>query len=77
MDNDAANYGGGIANDAGTLTVTDSTIDNNSVYDGKYGGGGIDNAGTLTVTNSTIANNSRAAVLTAMAAAAVSQRRAR
>ena len=48
-------YGGGI-NNAGTLTVTNSTIDNNSAIDG---GGGIDNAGTLTVTNSTIADNAR------------------
>ena len=39
----------------GTLTVTDSTIDNNSA---EFGGGGIYNAGTLTVTNSTIAGNS-------------------
>ena len=45
--------GGGIDN-AGTLTVTDSTIDNNMA---GLGGGGIYNAGTLTVTNSTIDNN--------------------
>ena len=60
---EATGDGGGIAN-GGTLTVTNSTIDNNSA---EYGGvdsgtissgGGIDNAGTLTVTNSTIANNS-------------------
>ena len=42
----------GIAN-AGTLTVTNSTIDNNL-------GGGIDNTGTMTVTNSTIDNNGAA-----------------
>ncbi len=52
--------GGGIYN-TGTLTVTDSTVDNNSAStnDGssRYGGG-IYNTGTLTVTNSTIDNNS-------------------
>jgi Right handed beta helix region/Dockerin type I domain len=45
--------GGGIDN-VGTLTVTDSTIDNNGA---DLGGGGIFNSGTLTVTNSTIDNN--------------------
>jgi CSLREA domain-containing protein len=53
--------GGGIYN-AGTLTVTDSTISGNSatVSVGVLGGddgGGIYNAGTLTVTGSTITNN--------------------
>jgi len=43
--------GGGIYN-AGTLTVTNSNIDQNSAGSG----GGIYNAGTLTVTNSTIGN---------------------
>ncbi len=55
----SADSGGGIYN-AGTLTVTNSTIDNNSASSygtGSYGGG-IDNTGTLTVTNSTIDNNS-------------------
>ncbi len=57
--------GGGIEN-SGTLTVTNSTIDNNSAAayipggGGIVGGrgGGIYNEGTLTVTNSTIDNNS-------------------
>jgi Planctomycete extracellular len=50
-----ANLGnsGGIFN-AGTLTVTNCTIDNNH----STSGGGIFNAGTLTLTNSTIDNNS-------------------
>ena len=39
---------------SGTMTVTDSTIANNSAT----AGGGIDNGGTLTIINSTIANNS-------------------
>ena len=50
--------GGGIYN-AGTLTVANSTIDDNSAYssyEDTYGGG-IYNTGTLTVTNSTIDNN--------------------
>ncbi len=44
--------GGGIDNE-GTMTVTGSTIDNNSAS----AGGGINNDGTLTVTGSTIDNN--------------------
>ncbi|MDO4587954.1 MAG: right-handed parallel beta-helix repeat-containing protein, partial [Planctomycetia bacterium] len=47
--------GGGIFNDGGTLTITTSTISDNSA---EYGGGGIYNRrGTLTVTNSTISGN--------------------
>ncbi len=52
--------GGGIDN-AGTLTVINSTIAHNSAYaDLFFGidGGGIYSAGTLTVINSTISNNS-------------------
>ena len=51
--------GGGIDN-SGTLTVSNSTIDNNTASNGiiDFGGGGIFNVGTLTVSNSTIANNS-------------------
>ena len=45
--------GGGIENE-GTLTVADSTIDNNTAS----AGGGINNDGTLTVTDSTIDDNS-------------------
>jgi hypothetical protein len=52
-----ATLGGGIAN-AGTLTVTNSTISGNSVPEW---GGGINNLGTLTVTNSTISGNSAGA----------------
>ena len=48
------NGGGGIYS-SGTLTVTDSTIDNNLA---NTGGGIYINNGTLTVTNSTIADNS-------------------
>ncbi len=46
--------GGGIYNDGGTLTVTNSTFSGNSAPFG----GGISNAGTLTVTNSTFSGNS-------------------
>ena len=45
--------GGGILNN-GTLTVTNSTLSNNTATNG----GGIYNIGTLTVTNSTIFSNS-------------------
>jgi len=46
-------FGGGISN-AGTLTVTNSTLSGNSAADGA----GIFNGGTLTVTNSTLSGNS-------------------
>ncbi len=47
--------GGGIYN-AAILTVTDSTLSDNSTVLGD--GGGIDNSGTLAVTNSTLSGNS-------------------
>jgi len=50
----SAQDGGGIENDSGTMTVTNSTFDSNS--GGR--GGGIFNMGTMTVTNSTFDNNS-------------------
>jgi len=53
----AGEYGGGI-NNLGTLTVTNSTVSNNSADNG----GGIANFGTLTVTNSTVSSNSAAAL---------------
>ena len=53
------NLGGGIRSDAGTMTVTNSTISGNTSTVG--GGGGIVIAGgTMTVTNSTISGNSGA-----------------
>src|SRR5205085_3449558 len=42
--------GGGVYNNAGTLTITDSTIAGNS-------GGGVLNSGTLVITNSTVSGN--------------------
>jgi predicted outer membrane repeat protein len=53
---------GGIFNsDNGTLTVTDSTLSENSATDPTGNtnatGGGIDNAGTLSVTSSTFSGN--------------------
>jgi VCBS repeat-containing protein len=54
----SANSGGGI-NNAGTLTVNNSTLASNraAAFTGR-GGGGIYNVGALTVNNSTIAGNS-------------------
>src|SRR5262245_51261407 len=48
----AGSGGGGIFN-AGTLTLTYSTVRGNKAYSG----GGIDNAGTLTLTRSTVHSN--------------------
>ena len=47
--------GGGIFN-AGTLTLTDSTLSGNTAFIGGRGGG-IFNAGTLTLTDSTLSGN--------------------
>jgi CSLREA domain-containing protein len=47
--------GGGIRNNEGTLTITNSTISDNSAVGV---GGGIYNYGTLTITNSTVSGNS-------------------
>ena len=64
-----AAYGGGIVN-SGTLSVTNSTLANDSAIgdpvdpvglangSASFGGGGIYNSGTLSVTNSTLANDS-------------------
>src|SRR5664280_2473956 len=64
FENGGDGTGGGIYN-AGTLTVNNSPLANNSGTGGRgaHGagpgsGGGIYNAGTLTVNNSTLANNS-------------------
>ena len=48
------NLGGGIFNE-GILTITNSTIANNST---NFRGGGIYSSGTVTITNSTVSNNS-------------------
>lgn len=51
----SADYGAGIYNDNGTLTVIDSTVsDNIATQDGA----GIYNLGTLTVTDTTLSGNS-------------------
>ncbi|MBO7726741.1 MAG: hypothetical protein J6S40_09790, partial [Thermoguttaceae bacterium] len=49
----ASYYGGGIFNESGTLTITNSTISGNTAG----WGGGIYNYGTLTIMNSTISGN--------------------
>ncbi|MFF4042073.1 hypothetical protein [Streptomyces sp. NPDC001816] len=54
--NGRADNGGGIANLGGTLTVTRSTVRNNTATNN---GGGINNEypGTMTLNNSTVRNN--------------------
>ncbi len=53
-------FGGGISN-AGTLTISNCTVSDNSVQGVPYSdgtGGGISNAGTLTISNCTVSDNS-------------------
>ena len=52
---DLSGSGGGVAN-AGTLSLTNSSVSGNST--GETGGGGIWNGGTMTVSNSTVSGNS-------------------
>lgn len=52
--NDAANFGGGIEND-GTVTLSNSTIANNT--SANFVDGGIENAGTFNIAQSIVANN--------------------
>jgi hypothetical protein len=51
-----ATFGGGIFSAGGTVTITNSTIANNTAT--PWGGGIYNQAATITLTNDTIANNS-------------------
>ena len=51
--NGGGTEGGGIVNDGGTLTLTNSTVSGNTAA----GGGGIVNRSTLVLTNSTVGGN--------------------
>ncbi|MHC4879004.1 MAG: beta strand repeat-containing protein, partial [Planctomycetota bacterium] len=58
--NDAAEEGGGLWNDSGTLTLSNVTIDTNTASGAgtDQGGGGIfNNGGTLDITDGAITNN--------------------
>jgi predicted outer membrane repeat protein len=50
----SGSYGGGIFNEFGRVTLSNSTVSSSSA---EYGGG-IKNLGTMTITNSTLSNNS-------------------
>ena len=52
-----SDHGGGIRNDAGTLTITNSVLSGNNSGP-PFNGGGIYNTGTLTITNSAFSSNS-------------------
>ena len=52
--NGGSDYGGGIYN-AGTMSLSNSTLSGNSAY---FGGGGIYNGGTVSLSNSTLSSNS-------------------
>jgi hypothetical protein len=49
--------GAGIANDSGSLTISNSTITGNTATGVAVSGGGIFNLGALTITGSTISDN--------------------
>jgi hypothetical protein len=53
-----ASRGGGVYNEAGTATVTGTTVSGNLVNVANFDGGGVANSGTMTLTKSTVANNS-------------------
>ena len=58
LSGNSAFVGGGIYNSNGTLTVSNTTIsDNTTTNTGYFGGGGIYNVGALTVTSSTLSGN--------------------
>ena len=54
-------HGGGVYQDAGTLTLTDCTVSGNTTESGMWiygnGGGIFSDSGTLTLTNSTVSGN--------------------
>ncbi len=50
--------GGGLKNDGGTLTITNSTFSGNSTTGNWMGGGIFNYFGTVTITNSTFSGNS-------------------
>jgi hypothetical protein len=60
ISNNAAEDSAGLANNAGTMTITDSTISGNSATGDGVAGGGIDNytGSTLTITRCTVSGNS-------------------
>jgi hypothetical protein len=53
----AALFGGGIYNQDGILTLTNSTVSGNTAPGFGYGGGIFNSGGTMTLTNSTVSGN--------------------
>jgi hypothetical protein len=52
----SAQYGGGLYDDHGTMTVTNATVSGNSAH--VWGGGIVNVAGTVTAMNTTLSGNS-------------------
>lgn len=50
--------GGGIANNGGTLTLTNATVSANTALGAGYGGGIFNNVGTVTIADCTVSGNS-------------------
>jgi hypothetical protein len=50
--------GGGLVNDGGTVSISNSTFANNSATNGGNGGGLVNDGGTVSISNSTFASNS-------------------
>jgi CSLREA domain-containing protein len=55
--NGKSDFGGGVFNDGGDLTITSSTVSDNSAT-GGFGGGIVNWGGTLKITGSTVSGNS-------------------
>ncbi|HEX6541171.1 MAG TPA: choice-of-anchor Q domain-containing protein [Ktedonobacterales bacterium] len=53
----ADSYGGGVYNNGGTLTITDSTFSNNATTGGKGYGGAVYSSGALTIDHSAFRAN--------------------
>jgi predicted outer membrane repeat protein len=58
LDGNYADFGGGISNSFGTVTINNSTLSGNTTTLGGSGGGIFNSFGTVTINNSTLSGNS-------------------
>jgi hypothetical protein len=55
---ESSGEGGGLVNEGGTVSISNSTFANNSATNGGNGGGLVNDGGTVNISNSTFASNS-------------------